>query len=177
MDLRRYFSNPRKPIKTLIRRVLKGTKAHNFRLQSTQLSDERGPVREKSRQSQTRLSASIRAEVLKGYVTGTPVRVLARRYGVHRSTVREIARRAGVQPRRMAASEGARAEAARLYMEGLTLAQVSQRLGISDDSVRAAVLAAGGAIRSPGRRASCGQRPAPKPARTSSVNHSSTSDS
>ena len=152
MDLRRYFSNPKKPVKTLIRRYLKGTKAHNFRLQSTQLSDERGPVREKSRQSQTRLSSSIRAEVLEGYVTGTPVRVLARRYGVHRSTVREIARRAGVQPRRMAPTEEVQAEAARLYMEGLTLAQVSKCLGISDESVRAAVLGTGGTIRPAGRR-------------------------
>lgn len=151
-DLRRYFSNPRKPIKTLIRRVLKGTKAHNFRLQPTQLSDERGPVREKSRQPQTRLSTSIRAEVLEGYVTGTPVLVLARRFGVHRSTVREIARRAGVRPRQMAPTEEVQAEAAQLYLEGVTLAQVSQRLGISDDSVRAAVLAAGGTIRPPGRR-------------------------
>lgn len=65
------------------------------------MRDERGPVREKSRQSQTRLSASIRAEVLEGYVAGTPVRVLARSFRVHRSTVREIARRAGIQPRRM----------------------------------------------------------------------------
>ena len=152
VDLRRYFSNPKKPIKTLIRRVLKGTQARNIRLQSTQLSDRRGPVREKSRQSQTRLSASIRAEVLEGYAAGTPVQALARRFGVHRSTVREIARRAGVQPRRMAPTEGVRAEAARLYMEGLTLAQVSQRLGINDDSVRAAVLDAGGAIRPVGRR-------------------------
>lgn len=152
MGLRRYFSNPKKPIKTLIRRVLKGTKTPNFRLQPTPMSDERGPVREKSRQSQTRLSASIRAEVLEGYAAGTPVQVLARRFGVHRSTVREIARRAGVQPRRMAPTEEVQTEAARLYMEGLTLAQVSQRLGISDDSVRAAVLAAGGTIRPAGRR-------------------------
>lgn len=152
VDLRRYFSNPRKPIKTLIRRVLQGAKANNFRLQSTQLSDGRGPVREKSRQSQTRLSASIRAEVLEGYIAGTPVRVLAQRFGVHRSTVREIARRAGVQPRRMAPTEEVRVEAARLYLEGLTLAQVSHRLGISDDSVRAAVLTAGGTIRIAGRR-------------------------
>ncbi|TLP95188.1 helix-turn-helix domain-containing protein [Nesterenkonia salmonea] len=98
------------------------------------------------------MSASIRAEVLEGYGAGTPVRVLARRFGVHRSTVREIARRAGVQPQRMAPTEEAQAEAARLYTEGLTLAQVSKRLGISDESVRAAVLASGGAIRRRGRR-------------------------
>lgn len=152
VGLRRYFSNPRKPVKTLIRRVLKRTKAHNFRLQSTQWRDERGPVREKSRQSQTRLSASIRAEVLEGYVAGTPVRVLARRFDVHRSTVREIARRAGVQPRRLAPAKEVRTEAARLYVEGLTLTQVSQRLGISDKSVRAGVLAAGRSIRPAGRR-------------------------
>lgn len=52
----------------------------------------------------------------------------------------------------MAPTEEVQTEAARLYMEGLTLAQVSQRLGISDDSVRAAVLAAGGTIRPAGRR-------------------------
>ncbi|WP_420734302.1 hypothetical protein [Brevibacterium luteolum] len=52
----------------------------------------------------------------------------------------------------MAPTSEVQAEAARLYLEGLTLAQVSQRLGISDESVRAAVLAGGGAIRPRGRR-------------------------
>lgn len=111
-----------------------------------------GVRRENSIQSQTRLSASNREELLVGYAEGVPVQELARKFNVHRATVREIARRAGVQPRRMAPTSEVQAEAARLYLEGLTLAQVSQRLGISDQSVRASVLDAGEAIRPAGRR-------------------------
>ena len=55
------------------------------------MTDERGPVRENSRQSQTRLSVSNRAELLAGYADGVPVRELATRFNVHRGTAREIA--------------------------------------------------------------------------------------
>ena len=109
-------------------------------------------MRKNSGQSQTRLSASNREELLVGYAEGVPVQELARRFNVHRATVREIARRAGHPSRAPEHSEQKRSEAARLYAKGLTLSQVAVQLEISDEAVRSAVIAAGGSIRPKGRR-------------------------
>lgn len=109
-------------------------------------------MRENSSQSQTRLSASNREELLVGYAEGVPVQELARRFNVHRATVREIARRAGYPIRAPEHPEALRTEAARLYNEGFTLTQVAKQLGIGDEAVRSAVVATGGTIRPKGRR-------------------------
>jgi DNA-directed RNA polymerase specialized sigma24 family protein len=45
------------------------------------------------------MSVSNRAELIDGYVAGVPVRELATRFNVHRGTVREIARQAGLTAR------------------------------------------------------------------------------
>lgn len=103
-------------------------------------------------QSQTRLSASNRAELLAGYVAGSPVRELADRFGVHRATVWEIARSAGVDVRRPELAVEVRARAARLYTDGMTLAEVAKKLRISNEAVRSAVISRGGTIRAAGRR-------------------------
>lgn len=110
-------------------------------------------MRENSSQFQTRLSASNREELLVGYAEGgVPVQELARRFNVHRATVREIARRAGHPSRAPEHSQQLREEAARLYAEGFTLSQVAVQLEISDEAVRSAVITAGGSIRPKGRR-------------------------
>lgn len=89
-------------------------------------------------QSQTRLSASNRSELLAAYAAGVPVQELTARFGVYRGTVWEMARRAGLDTRASALSEQTRQEAARLYGDGMTLMQIAERLGISDEAVRAA---------------------------------------
>ena len=116
------------------------------------MADSRGPMRENSSQSQTRLSASNRKTLLTGYAEGVPVQELAARFNIHRATVREMARRAGYPGRAPEHSEVLRTEAARLYSEGLTLTQVAERLGIGDEAVRSAVVGTGGTIRPKGRR-------------------------
>ncbi len=116
------------------------------------MADSRGPVRENSSQSQTRLSASNRVALLAGYAEGVPVQELATRFNIHRATVREIARRAGHPSRASEHSQQLRGEAARLYAEGFTLSQVAAQLGIGDEAVRSAVVANGGTIRPKGRR-------------------------
>src|SRR5699024_5663422 len=95
VGLHRYFSNHNKPRRTLISRVIKGSRAMPSRSGSPRMADSRGPVRENSSQSQTRLSASNRVALLAGYAEGVPVQELATRFNIHRATVREIARRAG----------------------------------------------------------------------------------
>lgn len=152
VGLHRYFSNPNKPRRTLISRVLKGSRAVPSRSGSPRIADSRGLVCENSSQSQTRLSASNRAELLVGYAEGVPVQELATRFNVHRATVREIARRAGHPSRAPEHSQQLRGEAARLYAEGLTLSQVALQLEIGEDAVRSAVVTNGGTIRPRGRR-------------------------
>ena len=95
-------------------------------------------MRENSRQSQTRLSVSNRAELIAGYADGVPVR--------------EIARQAGLAARRPELPDATRQDAAQLYAGGLTLAQVAARLAVSTEAVRSAVIASGGTIRAGGRR-------------------------
>ena len=167
MDLRSSFSNPRKPLGSLISQVLRGSRAHHPRTRGTRITDQRGPVRENSRQSQTRLSVSNRAELLAAYAAGAPVRELATRFQVHRGTVREIARQAGLAARRPELPDAMRRDATLLYVSGLTLSQVATQLDISNEAVRSAVIACGGTIRpGGGRRAApltdlhdSGQRP------------------
>lgn len=152
VDLRRRFSNPRKPLKTLISHVIKGSRRGRGNPPRSRIADQRGPVRENSAQTQTRLSASNRAELLAAYADGVPVQQLAARFKVHRSTVSEIARRAGLEPRSPTLQQPVREEAARLYADGLTLVEVGVRLGISHNAVRSAVVACGGTLRPAGRR-------------------------
>lgn len=152
VGLHRYFSNPSKPRRTLISRVIKGSKTSQPRTGTRPLADSRGPLRENSSQSQTRLSASNREKLLSGYAEGVPVQELAARFKIHRATVREVARRAGHPGRSPEHLARLRAKAARLYGEGNTLLQVARQLGISDEAVRSAVVATGGTIRPKGRR-------------------------
>ncbi|HMR50406.1 MAG: hypothetical protein ACOX61_09715 [Brooklawnia sp.] len=98
------------------------------------------------------MSASNRADLLAAYTDGVPVRQLAVRFKVHRGTVSEIARRAGLEPRSPTLPQPVREEAARLYADGLTLVEVGAKLGISHNAVRSAVVACGGTLRPAGRR-------------------------
>lgn len=99
VDLVRCFSNSRKPLRALIRRVLRGAKRSGSRPPRQGIEDARGPVARKSPVVQTRLNAQSRAELLDGYREGAPARELAERFRVHRGTVWALARRAGLPPR------------------------------------------------------------------------------
>ncbi|MCD1285726.1 MULTISPECIES: helix-turn-helix domain-containing protein [unclassified Brevibacterium] len=98
------------------------------------------------------MSVSNRAEPLDGYASGVPVRELAAQFKVHRGTVRQIARQAGLAARRPDLPDTIRQDAARLYADGLPLDHVATQLGISIEAVRSAVVACGGTIRPGGRR-------------------------
>lgn len=152
VDLAGCFSNPRKPVRSLIRRVLKGPRRPASRPPRQPIEDVRGPVATKSPVTQTRLSACDRADLLDRYAKGERVKDLAERFGVHRGTVWALAERAGLPSRKGPEHpQHVRDEAVELYASGLSLLKVGRRLGISDDAVRAAVVAAGGTIRPRGR--------------------------
>lgn len=101
---------------------------------------------------QTRLNAQSRAELLDAYSAGEPVKELAERFGVHRGTVRALAQRAGLPARRgLQVPQHLRDEAVALYESGMSLLNAGRPLEIDDETVRAAVVAAGGTIRTRGR--------------------------
>lgn len=81
-----------------------------------------------------------------------PVKTIGVKYGVHRGTVSELARRDGVSVRTPVLGDERRTRAASLYADGMTLAQVAEYMGIGDEAVRKAVLWEGGQIRPRGRR-------------------------
>ena len=147
------FSNPRKPVKTLIRRVLRESQRSRRRSEGQRIEDVRGPVAKNSLRPQTRLSVPNRAALADAYASGTSVDELAQRFGVHRQTVLRIITQAGLEvPRRGLAPEHVR-EAARLYESGLTLVEVGRKFDIGPDAVRRALSDAGVTIRRRGRRA------------------------
>lgn len=70
---------------------------------------------------------------------------------MHRGTVSEFVRQAGVPAREPGLDADGRARAAVLYESGLTLAQVADEVTASVETVRAAVRAEGGTICPKGR--------------------------
>jgi hypothetical protein len=153
VGLRGCFSNPQKPVKTLISRVLRGLKPQRPPAQRARDVHSGAPVVENSRQAQPRLNASNRTELLEGYASGIPIDEFAERFRVHRGTVRAVAKRVGLAARQPELELNTRREAARLYTSGLALSQVAKHLGIGDEAVRAAVVARGGTARRRGRPA------------------------
>ena len=150
--LRGSFSNPLPPLKSLISRVLRGKKPLVGRHHPTVRTDSRGPVVRNSLQSQTRLSFPNQERVVADYLDGVPMKEITARYGIHRGTVHQITRRAGVPLRPRGFPDSIRQEAAKLYSEGQTIVQVAARLGISYEGARAGIVACGVALRPRGRQ-------------------------
>ncbi|MFZ1382112.1 MAG: hypothetical protein WAS54_04895 [Scrofimicrobium sp.] len=111
-----------------------------------------GPVAGNSRQSQTRLSFPNQTPVVANYLDGVPVKEIATSFHIHRKTVHQINRRAGVSPRPRGFPYCICQEAARLYAEGLTIAQVAETLNIGREAMRTGILACGVTLCPRGRR-------------------------
>ncbi|AVZ41103.1 hypothetical protein CT688_05965 [Dietzia sp. JS16-p6b] len=98
------------------------------------------------------MSGSNRSALLAAYAAGVPVQELTARIGVRRGTAWEMARGTGLDTRIPVLFEQTRQEASRLYGDVMTLVPIAERLGISDEEGRAAVVACCGTIRPRGRR-------------------------
>lgn len=81
-----------------------------------------------------------------------PVSAISAKYGVHRSTIPALVRRAGAEVRIAGLATDERARASLLYESGMALVQVARLMGISAHAVRQAVLDEGGQLRPRGRR-------------------------
>ncbi|WP_442921868.1 helix-turn-helix domain-containing protein [Microbacterium sp. CH12i] len=152
VGLPRRFSNTRPALKSLIRRVLKGSERREPRNRTPKRHDSRGAVAKNPTKSQTRLTPERRAELVADYEAGMPVRMIAAKYAVHRGTVPTLVTKEGARLRTSGLGLTGRGRAASLYAEGLTLQEVAKRLGVDEKTVRNAVVEERGQIRPRGRR-------------------------
>lgn len=86
------------------------------------------------------------------YEAGIPVRAISAKYGVHRGTIPKLIRRAGVPMRVPGLNTENQTRTRDLYENGMTLEEVGREVGVCADTVRQAVLDAGGRIRLRGGR-------------------------
>jgi transposase-like protein len=75
----------------------------------------------------------VRRQIVARRKTGTPIKQIAADFGLNRSTINDILRAEGVPARRATIGPEHREEIVRLYGEGLSIAQVAKRYGVSDD--------------------------------------------
>jgi hypothetical protein len=101
------------------------------------------------RQVSLRLSSSDKAAMVEAYGSGIPTTTLCMEYHVSKVTVLKVLGQAGVQMRRQPMAPEMVAEACQLYVEGLSLQQVADRLDAPVGSVRNVLLRAGVTLRSP----------------------------
>ena len=129
MGLHRSISNQSVAFKSLIFRALQGKRALLSRPSKTSRADVRGRVMGSALKTQTRLSYPSRQEVLAAYAAGMPVKEIAGRFGIRRGTVWKIVRGAGQSVNNHELSPALREEVRRLYEGGLTLTEITKKLG------------------------------------------------
>lgn len=152
MGLHGSLSNQSVALKSLISRALRGKRALLYRPAKAVRSDVRGQIVDRALKTQTRLSYPSRQQVLAAYAAGTPVKKIASRFGICRGTVWKIVTGAGQPVRSHDLPPAVREEVRRLYESGLTLAEITKKLGMGRVNARAAIISAGGTVRPRGRR-------------------------
>ncbi|MEX5718205.1 hypothetical protein [Geodermatophilus maliterrae] len=90
--------------------------------------------------------------MVREYEAGDAMTVLATRWGLHRTTVAEHLRRAGVALRRQGVSAEQLDVAIRLYGKGWSLQRLAERYDCDDETVRQSLKRAGVTMRTPWQR-------------------------
>ena len=85
------------------------------------------------------------------YREGATVEMLAREFGVHRTTVMAFTKRLDLHRPIRALSDSQIQQAAALYRSGEALAEVAKRYGVGVETMRTALLAVGQELRPRGR--------------------------
>lgn len=91
-------------------------------------------------------------ELLSLYQAGQSLPSLAARFGIHRGTVKDHLRRAGIEIRpgnQAKLSEAEKVEIARLYEAGLSIHKLALRFGVTDNPVHNALKERGVRMRDP----------------------------
>jgi transposase len=116
------------------------------------LTQHRSMASTRSRQSQTRLSLVQIQALVDGYRTGALIKDLAKRFGVHRTTVTTVLARHGVALRPVSLSDRQVMTAGRLYECGWTLAQLARKYDVDDMTIWRSLKKIGVVMRSPHAR-------------------------
>ncbi|GEM_PF-1185665 len=98
---------------------------------------------------QRRLAYADQTEIVLAYVAGANMKDLAAAHGIHRVTVSEIIRRAGVPTRQRGLDPGQVERAVRLYGEGWSLARLGERFEVAGATVWRALRGRGVVMRQP----------------------------
>ena len=151
MDLKGQLSNPREKLDTLTPQGSRANRRSRHGHPAASQRGDEGPGEQPDeqvgrysnpprpgpvRQLQRRLTADEIDELLEAYMNGEPIRDIAFRHGVHRTTVIGHVTRRGL-PRRseQAWTDQELRTAARLYASGKSLAAVGQHFGIDAATV------------------------------------------
>jgi predicted DNA binding protein len=78
-----------------------------------------------------------------------PIKELAQRFGIHRTTVTELLRRHGVKLRRVGLTSDDVAAASQMYARGWSVAKLGRNFGVDAVTVWRALRASGVTMRSP----------------------------
>ena len=103
----------------------------------------------KQRQVQRRLTAKQAAQLAAEYEAGASMQQLADRWNLHRTTVADQLRRAGVAIRQRGIPPERLDEAIRLYGEGWSCQRLAERFDCDDETVRQTLKRAGVKLRKP----------------------------
>lgn len=112
-------------------------------------AEDAAPRESRIRRSWNRLSHDAQHDVVSRYEAGATSTALAAEYGVAKSTILGILRASNTVVRRQRLQPEVVADAAHLYHSGLSLSQVAKRLDVNQETMRAAILAAGTKVRPP----------------------------
>jgi AraC-like DNA-binding protein len=104
------------------------------------------------RQSQRRLDSAAIARLVQRYVDGSAIKDLAAEFGVHRTTITTLLRRAHIEPRQVGLKEGQVQEACALYRDGWSAARLGEQSGVDGTTVWRYLTRAGSVMRSPNER-------------------------
>ena len=108
--------------------------------------------RSKPRQVQHRLTRKHRDELVAEYLSGASMLALGKKWGLHRTTVTEHLRRAGVAVRPRGIPAEKLDEAIRLYREGWSCWRLAKRYDCAGETVRQTLNRAGQRLRAPWER-------------------------
>jgi lambda repressor-like predicted transcriptional regulator len=105
--------------------------------------DELPPSPAKTFQTQHRLTDAEQADLINKYQAGSHMLQLAKEFGVHRRTVRELLDRRGIERRLRVLTATQIDDAIRFYQQGQSLAEVGRRFGVEHSTIRKHLIARG----------------------------------
>lgn len=106
----------------------------------------------KRRRGQVRPTGDLIEQLVSDYQAGTSMTAIAKRHGLHRTTVATQLRASDVELRRRGMSAAQLEEASQLYAKGWSLARLGERYDCAADTVRLALMKRGVVMRRPWER-------------------------